>query len=169
MAISPVRKALLVGLASALAVVTTTFGVAHAAVDSVAVTTAAADGMPLAVEDFTYPDAARIQDETGAVLKRGDGRLVMTTCNGSEDILVMTRVGQKRFCFDVKAKPAYLSLELQQAYGMWTSDDPVKTTLKKQDGTTTVFTAPANNFTGYGESGSINGEATALIELRITG
>lgn len=169
MAISRVRKALLAGLASALAVVTTTFSVAHAAADSVAATTAAAAGMPLAIEDFTYPGAARIQAETGAVLKRGDGRLVMTTCDGNEDIMIMARTGQKDFCFDVKAKPAYLSLELQKAYGIWTSDDPVKTTLKKDDGTTTVITAPANNFTGYGESGSVDGEATTLIELRIAG
>lgn len=141
---------------------------AHAAPGSDVVTVASADDMPLAIEDYTYPDAARIQAETGAVLKRGDGQLVMTTCNGGEDIMIITRTGQREFCFDVKAKPAYLSLKLAQAYGIWTSDDPVKTTLKKADGTATVITAPANNFTGYGESGSVGGEPTTLIELRIT-
>lgn len=169
MAISRARKALLTGLTSALAVIATTLGVAHAVTGSVAVTAAAADEMTFAVEDFTYPDAARIQAETGAVLKRGDGHLIMKTCDGSEDIKVLTRSGQKEFCFDVKAKPAYLSLELPKAYGIWTSDDPVKTTIKKADGTTNVINAVAHDFTGYGESGSEGGEVTTLIELRVNG
>jgi hypothetical protein len=168
MAISRARKALLIGLASALAVTATTIGMAHAGTGSVAVTAASADDLTSAVEDLTYPNADSIQAETGALLKRGDGHLLLTTCNGSQDILVMTRTGQKDFCFDVIAKPAFLSLEIPKAYGIWTSADPVKNTIKEADGTTTVITAPANDFTGYGEAAA-DPEQTTLIELRITG
>ncbi|MFB7030217.1 MULTISPECIES: hypothetical protein [unclassified Streptomyces] len=128
--------------------------------------------MPSAVEGFTYPNAAQIQEQTGGLLKRGDGNILLTACDGSQDLAVYVRptpTGQEDFCFDVKAKPAYLTLELPQAYGIWTSGDPVKNTLKKADGSTTVVNAPANDFTGYGESGSTEGEATVLVELRIAG
>ncbi|MET9881326.1 hypothetical protein ABZZ36_43175 [Actinacidiphila glaucinigra] len=154
-------------LAIVLACAATTLGVARAD-DRNNTTLAAEADMPYAIEDFTYPDAQKIAEETGAVLKRGDGHLLFTTCDGSEDILIMSRHGQKDFCFDATTKPAYLALEIPQAYGIWTSAYPVKTTVKEDDGTTTVINAPANDFTGYGEAGA-DGDPTMLIELRITG
>ncbi|WP_432087342.1 hypothetical protein [Streptomyces sp. bgisy095] len=171
MAIPRVRKALLIALGTALAVSATTFGVAQAVTGSVPMAAAAGD-MPSAVEGFAYPNAAQIEEQTGGLLKRGDGNILLTACDGSQDLAVYVRptpAGQEDFCFDVKAKPAYLTLELPQAYGIWTSGDPVKNTLKKADGSTTVVNAPANDFTGYGESGSTEGEATVLVELRIAG
>ncbi|MEU7401787.1 hypothetical protein [Streptomyces sp. NPDC044948] len=128
---------------------------------------AATDEMPHAVEDFNYPGASRIHEETGALLKRGDGHIVMTSCDGSEDIWIMSRTGQQDFCFDITAKPAFLTVEIPKAHGIWTSADPVKTTVREDDGTTTVINAPANDFTGYGESGA-SGEPTMLIELRVS-
>ncbi|MFE9614207.1 hypothetical protein [Streptomyces sp. NPDC006012] len=141
---------------------------AYANNDSTATSAFSADAdMPYAIEDFNYPGAAQIQEETGALLKRGDGHMVMTSCDGSEDIQIMSRTGQQDFCFDITAKPAFLTLEIPQAYGIWTSADPVKTTIREDDGTTTVINAPANDFTGYGESGA-SGDPTMLIELRVT-
>ncbi|MFB6985280.1 hypothetical protein ACFC0C_26640 [Streptomyces sp. NPDC056178] len=166
MVISHARKTLLVGLATVLAATATAFGVTEAVNGSIA--TAATEGdMPYAVEDFNYPDAAKIEAETGAILKRGDGHLLMTSCDGTEDIMIKSRSGQKDFCFNVTAKPAYLTLEIPQAYGIWTSADPVKTTIKEDGGTTTVINAPANDFTGYGEAGQSGGKPTTLIELRV--
>ncbi|MFK3734628.1 hypothetical protein ACI2LJ_30675 [Streptomyces sp. NPDC088090] len=131
-------------------------------------TAATGDEMPSSVEKLDYPNAAAIQADTGALLKRGNGNLLLKTCDGSDDITVYSRVGVKDFCFDVKAKPAFLTLEIPEAYGIWTSGDPVKNTLKKPDGTVAVVNAPANDFTGYGEAGSVDGEGTILVELRIT-
>lgn len=146
-----------------------TFGVAYADGGSDAVTTTSNEtGMPYLVEDLNYPGAAQIQADTGAVLKRGDGHMIMTACNGTQDIQIMSRTGQKDFCFAVTAKPAFLTLEVPQAYGIWTSADPVKTTIREDDGTTTVINAPANDFTGYGEAGA-SGDPTTLIELRVSG
>ncbi|MFK0145326.1 hypothetical protein ACIQUZ_09610 [Streptomyces griseus] len=123
--------------------------------------------MPLVVEDFSYPGAAKIQEQTGAILKRGDGKMLFTACDGTEDILVMTREGSRDICFDVKAKPAYLALEVPKAYGIWTSADPVKATIRAEDGATTVVDAVANDFTGFGEA-TPAADSSALIELRIT-
>jgi hypothetical protein len=165
--ISRARKALLAVAASVFTASAATLGVAYA--DTTTATASAdAAGMPYLVEDFNYPGADRIQAETGAVLKRGDGHMIMTACNGAEDIQIMSRTGQKDFCFDVTAKPAFLTLEIPQAYGIWTSADPVKTTIREDDGTTTVINAPANDFTGYGEAGA-SGDSTTLIELRVSG
>ncbi|MFZ4238909.1 hypothetical protein ACOZGD_27465 [Streptomyces murinus] len=141
------------------------FGVSHAVPAEAADATTATE-MPRTVEDFNYPRAAVIEQETGAVLKRGNGRMVMVACDNTEDIQVMSRTGQKDFCFAVTAKPAFLTLEVPQAYGIWTSADPVKTTIMETDGSKTVITAPANDFTGYGEA--VTGKPTTLIELRVS-
>ncbi|MCX4870843.1 hypothetical protein OHU11_03680 [Streptomyces sp. NBC_00257] len=168
MAISRARKTLLTGLATILAVTATAFGVTEAVNGRIA-TAATGDGMPYAVEDLNYPGAAKIEAETGAILKRGDGHLLLMSCDGTEDLMIKSRIGQKNFCFNVMAKPAFLTLEIPQAYGIWTSADPVKTTIKNGDGSTTVINAPANDFTGYGEAGEVGGEPTTLIELRVAG
>lgn len=168
MIVNRVRKSLMVGTLAVFVTTATAFGIFLLGSGGVAVA-AAGDDMPYAIEDFTYPDAENIEAETGAILKRGDGHIVMTACDGTEDILIESRVGQKQFCFGVTAKPAYLTLELPQAYGIWTSADPVKNTIREDDGTTTVINAPANDFTGYGEAGTTDGKPTMLIELRVTG
>ncbi|WP_201300691.1 hypothetical protein [Streptomyces sp. HF10] len=160
------RKGSLAALAATLAATATfLFGAGHAVIAEAADGTAVVD-MPHTVEDFNYPRAAVIEQETGAVLKRGNGRMVMVSCDNTEDIQVMSRTGQKDFCFDVTAKPAFLTLEVQQAYGIWTSADPVKTTVMESDGSKTVITAPANDFTGYGEA--VTSKPTTLIELRVS-
>ncbi|MFG5723014.1 hypothetical protein [Streptomyces murinus] len=159
-------KGFLVALTTTLAAAATVFfGVGHAVIAEAADVATVTD-MPHTVEDFNYPRAAVIEQETGAVLKRGNGRMVMVTCDNTEEIQVMSRTGQKDFCFDVTAKPAFLTLEVPQAYGIWTSADPVKTTIMETDGSKTVITAPANDFTGYGEA--VTGKPTTLIELRVS-
>ncbi|WP_328743799.1 hypothetical protein OHT57_00485 [Streptomyces sp. NBC_00285] len=161
------QKSILLGASLALAAAAMTFGVAHA--DSSGISTADAEiGMPSAVEDFSYPNAAKIEAETGAVLKRGDGHLLLMSCDGSEDIKIESVHGQQYFCFRVAAKPAFLTLEIPKAYGIWTTDDPVEATVQKDDGTSTVIDAPAGGFTGYGEAGA-DRQRTTLIELRVEG
>lgn len=160
------RKSLLVLLASALLVPAALLGVANADAGSAGGGASANSQMPLIVENFAHPGAAKIREETGAILKHGDGNMLFTTCDGNEDIMIETREGIKKYCFDVKAKPAYLALELPKAFGIWTSADPVKTTIQAEDGATTVVDAPANDFTGYGEATPAI-ETSTLIELRV--
>lgn len=159
------RKSFLMVIATGLAVAATTLGVAQAGPSDDANRVSAA-GMTSAVEDFAYPNAAQIEEETGAVLKRGDGRLVFVACDRSEDIRIESAHGQQFFCFRLIAKPAFLALEIPKAFGIWTTDDPVEATIQKIDGTSTVVNAPAGKFTGYGEAGE-DRERTTLIELRV--
>ncbi|MEV6957444.1 hypothetical protein, partial [Streptomyces sp. NPDC051183] len=110
MAITRARKALFTGLVGTATVLTavTTLGVAYAGPQTAGATTAGE--MPSAIEDFAYPDAAKIQAEQQIILKRGDGHITLTTCEGTPDITVKSRTGQKLYCFDVNAPKGYVTL-----------------------------------------------------------
>ncbi|MFD9356232.1 hypothetical protein [Streptomyces sp. NPDC060031] len=170
MAISRARKALftgLVGTATALAAAAT-LGVAYAGPQSAAAAAAAGTEMPTAVEDFAYPNAAKIQAEQQIVLKRGDGHITLTTCDGTPDITIKSRTGQKLYCFDVNAAKGYVTLELPDAFGIWTEAFPVKATITANGTDKTVIDAPANDYKPFGEAGD-TGERSILLELRVTG
>lgn len=128
-----------------------------------------ADETPLtsAVEEFTYPGAARIQKEQNILLKKGDGRITLVPCDGITDILVKSRVEPRQFCFDVNAPSGYLALELPDTYGIFTEAYPVTATITA-NGQKTVINASANDYVAFGEAGS-SGERSVLVELRVTG
>lgn len=141
-----------------------TFGVASAAPQE---PEPAASELPWAVEDFSYPGAAQIRQDQQIVLKRGDGHITLTSCEGTPDILVKSRTGQRSYCFDVNAKSGYLALELPDAFGIWTEAYPVQATITA-DGKKTTVTAEANDYQPIGE-GIENGPRSVLVELRVTG
>jgi len=164
-AISRARKALFVG---SVAVIATSVGigaltVAQAAPQTAA-TTAAATTMPSAVEDFAYPNAAKILQDRQITLKRGDGHIMLTDCAQPWDLQVRSRLGH--FCFAVNGKKGLLTLELPDSFGIDTTEHPVSATLDV-GGKESVVNAPANDFTPMGESGS-TGERSILVELRVS-
>lgn len=148
-----------------MAVAATGFGLAHAEPHAAAPAAVSETEIPSLLENFSYPGSAAIKADSGITLKRGDGRINLIACEGVADIKIISRTGDKTFCFDVKAKPAYVTLELPDAYGITTAAYPVRTTIKA-DGKTDVIEAPANDFTGYGEAGASRVRST-LIELRV--
>ncbi|MCY0920335.1 hypothetical protein ACFWBH_10290 [Streptomyces sp. NPDC059999] len=163
------RKAFLTGIVAAGAALTavTTLGVAYAGPQTAAASTAA--DMPAAIEDFAYPDAAKIQAEQKITLKRGDGHITLVDCAaGTPDILVKSRTGQKSYCFDVNAPKGYVTLELPSAFGIWTEAFPVKATITTDGNDKTVIDAPANDYKPFGEAGD-SGATSILVELRVTG
>ncbi|GAA0324571.1 hypothetical protein GCM10010302_74620 [Streptomyces polychromogenes] len=123
--------------------------------------------LPAAVEDLSYPDAARILAEQKITLKRGDGRIVFADCAvGTPDIEVKSRIAQKNFCFDVIGNQGgWLTLELPDAFGIWTEAYPVKAKITA-DGHETVVDAPANDYKPFGEAGD-SGTRSVLVELRV--
>ncbi|OEJ32951.1 hypothetical protein BGK67_17925 [Streptomyces subrutilus] len=142
----------------------TTFGVAYVGPQA-----AAATEMPVAVEDFAYPDAAKIQAEQKILLKRGDGHITLVDCAaGTPDILVKSRAGLKNYCFDVNAPKGFVTLEIPSAFGIWTEDFPVKATITTDGTDKTVVDAPANDYKPFGEAGD-SGAPSILVELRVTG
>ncbi|MEU9945541.1 hypothetical protein [Streptomyces lavendulae] len=169
MAISRARKALfmtLIGATAALGGVAT-LGVAYAGPQSPTGVTVGGE-IPDAIEDFAYPNAAKIQAEQQILLKRGDGHITLVDCAaGTPDIQVKSRSGQKMYCFGVNAPKGYVTLELPASFGIWTKDYPVKATITTAD-TQTVIEAPAHDYKPFGEAGTGNA-SSVLVELRVTG
>ncbi|MFF1482373.1 hypothetical protein ACFVYD_33300 [Streptomyces sp. NPDC058301] len=172
MAIRRARKALFTGIAgiAALSGTAATFAVAQAAPRSsapAAVRALDTADMPSAVEDFAYPNAAKILQEQKITLKRGDGHITLTDCQSAHDIEVRSRTAQKNFCFAVSSKQGYLTMELPDAFGMWTEDHPVRATITA-GGNQTVIDAPKNDYTPMGE-GDVSKQRSVLVDLRVTG
>ncbi|MFE0041951.1 hypothetical protein [Streptomyces albireticuli] len=134
---------------------------------SAAVTGAGDADMPFAVEKFEYPDSAKILKEKSIELYKGDGRITLTDCANTHDIQVLSKTGQKDFCFVVKGKQGYLALKLPDAYGIFTEDHPVQAKITV-DGQNTIVDAPKNGYTGFGQGDSKSNSAV-LLELRVTG
>ncbi|PJJ05971.1 hypothetical protein BX264_6446 [Streptomyces sp. 2333.5] len=126
----------------------------------------AASEMPSAVEDFSYPNAARILQDQKITLKRGDGHIMLTGCDSAYDIMVKSRTGAGEFCFAVRGTKGYLTMELADAFGMWTVGHPVQAKITA-DGKETVINAPKNDFKPLGEAGSSE-KRSVLVELRVT-
>ncbi|MGW2598013.1 hypothetical protein [Streptomyces klenkii] len=125
------------------------------------------DEMPFAVEAFQYPGGAKIGQEKGITLYKGDGHILFTECANPHDIEIRSRVGQGRFCFAVKGKQGRLALEIADAFGIDTQDHPVQATIRS-GGTKTVIDAPTNRYTGFGEADKSGSQAAVLLELRVT-
>ncbi|MFJ3163216.1 hypothetical protein [Streptomyces kanasensis] len=162
------RLALLSGFAVAVAVVAASEAerTADASI-STALAGTVADGQlpPLALEDLSYPGAALIQQQQKILLKKGDGNIVMVPCDGVTDILIKNRVSPTvEFCFDVRAKPGYLTLELSDSFGIMTEAYPVKATISA-NGEQKVINAAAHDYVSFGEG--VDGPRSVLVELRV--
>ncbi|MCW7947418.1 hypothetical protein AAW14_37220 [Streptomyces hygroscopicus] len=162
------------GVAGALAIsaAVATLTAAHAAPGDPSPTasptaTSSDDTMPSAVEDFAYPGAAKIFQEKQILLKRGDGHILLTDCKSTHAIMVESRTAQKQFCFAVSGKQGELTLELPDAYGIWTQDHPVEAKVKNGE-KETVVEAAKNDYKPIGESVT-TGKPSILVELRVTG
>lgn len=173
MAIRRARKALLVGITGLAAgsAATATLAVAQAAprpAAPVVVQATAGTDMPSAVEDFSYPGAAKILQEQKITLERGDGHIVLSNCAVAYDIKVKARVetGLANFCFTVRGNRGYVALKLPESFGIWTKAHPVQATLTA-DGQETVVNAVKNDYTPVGETGD-SGQHSTLVELRVT-
>ncbi|MFC8436270.1 hypothetical protein [Streptomyces sp. NPDC057253] len=165
--ISRTRRLLCAGLAGAAVLVGAAAYAVAAPPD--AVRTAADDVPPVAVEDFTYPGAAKILAEQGITLKRGDGRITLATCDAAatDQIEVWTRESADgKFCFRSTAATGWLTLEIPEVYALATEARAVRAELSAEGQTQTVDVAKGE-FKGVGEG--VGDAPTILLELRVTG
>ncbi|MFF5305474.1 hypothetical protein ACFY5F_39570 [Streptomyces sp. NPDC013161] len=133
----------------------------------------AADTPPIAVEQFSYPGAAGILTSEGIELKKGDGHILLATCDGSADqIRIYTvkdsTVGRKGdYCFKATTTSGYLTLSLPRVFALQTGDHPISADLTANGATTTVDVAEGDlESVGEGTSG---GARSVLVEIRVTG
>ncbi|MGW6242568.1 hypothetical protein [Streptomyces roseolus] len=134
------------------------------AVDSPRMTAAADEAPGYAVEDFAYPDAAKILAEQGIVLKRGDGHILLATCGSETGLIEVWARDRDKVCFQVTGDSGYLSLDIPAVFA-----------IKGNDYTTTVdmtvgaeqksFAITQNAWTSVGESTDPEGRDHALVEI----
>ncbi|WP_309505513.1 hypothetical protein [Streptomyces phytophilus] len=130
-------------------------------------TAPAADGTAAyAVEDFTYPQADRIYQETGILLKRGDGRITMADCATAANVLqVYARGNAAPTCFGVTGNGGFLTLEMKSVYGIRGNDFTTKVDMTV-DAQEKSFDVDKNAWTPVGESADPEGREHMLVEIR---
>ncbi|MEV0259926.1 hypothetical protein AB0I49_01070 [Streptomyces sp. NPDC050617] len=130
------------------------------------------DSPPSAVEDFDYPQADKIFQERGIKLKRGDGHITLTTCDGRPGLVeVYARStdpadtsGKRHFCFRVTGKAGYLSLELPAVYTAKGNDYAVNLNMITADSEKT-FSLDKDKWTSVGEASDPQGRDFTLLEI----
>ncbi|MFF7635041.1 trypsin-like serine protease, partial [Kitasatospora sp. NPDC008050] len=129
--------------------------------------TAAETVGPSAVEDFSYPGAAKVLADHRITLKSGDGHIVLADCgSGTGLVQLYSRAATpSEVCFQITGPTGYLSLEIPQVYNIRGDAHAIKATLNTA-GTVTSVDVNKNDWTPVGE-GSATG-TTTLLELNAT-
>jgi hypothetical protein len=136
-------------------------------------TGAGADEAPPPIEEnYDYPGADRILAERGIKLIKGDGRILFVDCVvGANQAKVESRrwPGTRgHFCFTIKGTKGYLTLEIPEAYVIWSDQNhALNAKIKVADQTSTV-NVPKDDFVGIGEGGDDpNSGPATILELRV--
>ncbi|MFB8106115.1 MULTISPECIES: hypothetical protein [unclassified Streptomyces] len=120
---------------------------------------------PYAVEDFNYPQADKIKEERGIVLKRGDGHITLANCASDDGLLVVHSRTHGEICFRVTGKSGYLSLEIPAVYGIRSTPLHKTDVRLTAEGSEQNITLPKNEWKGVGQISDPEGRDHALIEL----
>ncbi|PKV89959.1 LamG-like jellyroll fold domain-containing protein [Streptomyces sp. TLI_146] len=160
-----------VAVVAAVAACVTTAGTAAAAGSRAPESSraTATDTQPASVvEDFAYPDAEKIRQEKGIVLKRGDGHIVLAECGTSTGLMEVWPRARARVCFRTNGPTGYLSLEIPSVYLVKASKDAAASvTLTAPDQTTQQIEIPKNTSQGVGEANDPQERDHMLVEIRI--
>ncbi|MEU7167402.1 hypothetical protein AB0A70_22615 [Streptomyces morookaense] len=126
-----------------------------------------------AVENFEYPNAAKILQERGIILRKGDGHIVLGDCKTDEDIIVngtaLDNPDRGRYCFKVTGtgKTGYLTLEIPKVVTISAGDYGIRANVTA-DGATTTVDVPKNDMKSVGEGMARPSGPAVLVELRVT-
>ncbi|MFD3760797.1 hypothetical protein [Streptomyces sp. NPDC058622] len=145
------------------------------ATSTATVSATAEEAPPFAVEDFSYPDAARILTDKGIKLIKGDGHLLLADCNPAVPQIKVRTVADPAtgragtYCFVATATAGWLTLELPRVTSLETSDHPIRAGLTA-DGQRKSVEVPKDEFVPVGEGDIPSGaKRSVLVDLRITG
>ncbi|MFD5566342.1 trypsin-like serine protease [Kitasatospora griseola] len=135
---------------------------------------AANSAAPSAVETGAYPDAARIQQQTGVTVTAGDGHITLADCSGDYQVKVWTGLDQAQpagsiVCFKATGASGYLALSVPEVFGIATYADRSLTAQLSAAGATSSVDVGKNQFKAVGESAPGGGAVATLLELRVTG
>jgi hypothetical protein len=120
------------------------------------------DAMSL-VETYDYPDGDKVD---GIRLIKGDGRIELVGCDeGRTSAEVYSYKAGKPYCFEFKATTGYVTLELDQVYGIRNHNDfPINAKIRIGDEVRPPVTVAEDDWKGVGAG---NGDNQAvLLEIR---
>ncbi|MCZ4095982.1 MULTISPECIES: hypothetical protein [Streptomyces] len=141
---------------------------ALASTTSAPATAGAADtAPPSAVEDFQYPDAAKILQQRGIKLIKGDGHILLLDACGTSAQQIKVWTGASEICFQANAKTGNLTLEVPDVIRLQTADHPISADLTAE-GTTQTVDVAKGSAKSVGE-GTADGAPSVLVALRVTG
>lgn len=162
-----VRRALGAAATAALAwvAVTGVFTGAHAGTHAEAIAPVAGTAPGYAIEDFNYPQADKILAEQGITLKRGDGHIVLATCDSQPGLMEVWARSKDKICFRVTGNSGWLTLEIPSVYGIKGNDysAQVDMTVGTEEQS---YDIDKNSWTPVGESADAQGREFMLVEIR---
>lgn len=138
-----------------------------AALLGVATVAAADDTPPPIEEDYDYPGADKIFAERGILLKKGDGHILLTDCVPGGDFLEVRSRNRDPFCFRVTGSSGYLTMELSDAYLVFSDSSHTTVANYVVNGVPGSTTVVPDGVEGIGE-GSNPAGSPVLLEIRVT-
>ncbi len=133
--------------------------------DGTAVRAVADEAPGYAVEDFAYPQADKILEEQGILLKRGDGHIVLAACQAGTGQLEVYSRETASVCFEVSGSDGWLTMEIPSVYGVKTNEYATEVDMTVADEEKS-WDIPANSWKGVGESDDGQGRPHVLVEIR---
>lgn len=155
--------ALTVGIATSAAVLAFTAGSPLLPSDSPGLKLAAEATPPFAVENFAYPQADKIFEEQGIILKRGDGHITLAEC-GPEGLLRVRMREHSDVCFRITGNEGYLSLELPSVHLIRGTDYETHVSMTVE-GEEKTYDINKNNWTSVGEGTDPERREHTLVEI----
>ncbi|SDP15843.1 hypothetical protein SAMN04487905_102204 [Actinopolyspora xinjiangensis] len=123
---------------------------------------------PPIVEDYSYPGAAQIEDETGVKLIEGDGNIIKVGCDKDTPLIRVDSANTSidRSCYEVIDAHGWLTMEIPNVYSIRGDDHTVNATVTS-NGQSEQVVIPSGKTTAIGIGNGADEDPAALVELRV--
>ncbi|MFI8081054.1 hypothetical protein ACIF6L_09735 [Kitasatospora sp. NPDC086009] len=122
---------------------------------------------PVAVEDFSYPQADKVFALTGLTLKGGDGHIVLADC-GPADLIEVTARTRAKFCFQVTGDSGSLTMDVAKVTSIKSTAYNVRADMTL-NGTGVTFNVPKSPlWTEVGEPTDPQRRDHSLVKITAT-
>ncbi|MFH8407236.1 hypothetical protein ACH4FX_20955 [Streptomyces sp. NPDC018019] len=161
------RRIITTGVAVAVCAAAVVASTAFFHADKSGVSATVVDARPgYAVEGFGYPGSDKIKEETGIVLKRGDGHIMLADCSSDAGLMQVKPRKGKPVCFRITGPSGYLTLEFPSVHTIkGSADHSADVTLTAPKAKPQQIEVPKGEWTPVGESVDPDSQYT-LVEIR---
>ncbi|GAA0266881.1 hypothetical protein GCM10010302_00830 [Streptomyces polychromogenes] len=140
-------------------------GTSGSATESITAKAIVDEGPGEAIEDFAYPNAAKILAEQKIKLKSGDGHILLAECTGAPELMEVFSHKSEKVCFRVTGDKGYLSLEIPSVFGVKGNNYAAQVEMSSGAEQKT-YTVDKNSWTAVGETADEQGRDFMLLEIK---